>query len=410
MGRDVTDLVAPPPPTDHLAALDSATTRSAVVCRVAPAPAAVEPLAVNSAAAASALALRRGHAHEAAGRWRDALRCYDSARSLAHGDSAACRRARALACMNAGNVLRRLRATKEAVRAYDATIALFMGLPSAENAEICNGLGAAWTNRGCALQLARDALSLTEAVASHEQAIAVLAALPRNGPSHYVRNLAGAWLNLADALLGSSLASARARARVAAQTALEQVASRERADAEFAQIALKARRAFVEAVGHLLVKAGGDGDAVNALADAASEAVDSGLALARHWQAQGHGFVRPLAVRLFRFGAQLYRLHQPHFLAEFALETLAPGAFADDAELQQVATEALACAYADLTRPRLFHLGDHASERDAATARDLRAALAQLSAPAAGPRWSASPAEEPSSLHPSRACSTMPCA
>ncbi len=53
-----------------------------------------------------------------------------------------------------------------------------------------------------------------------------------------------------------------------------------------------------------------------------SDLVDDALALIRHWAARGEHSFQPLAVRFFHYGTQLYRFHQPHFLAEFIQENL----------------------------------------------------------------------------------------
>ena len=48
------------------------------------------------------------------------------------------------------------------------------------------------------------------------------------------------------------------------------------------------------------------------------------MKLARHWEARGEGRFHDLAGELFRFGARVYQMHQPHFLSEFLLENLDP--------------------------------------------------------------------------------------
>jgi hypothetical protein len=111
----------------------------------------------------------------------------------------------------------------------------------------------------------------------------------------------------------------------------------------------------------------------------ASDAIDDGLALARECDRRGAADLRPLAARLFRLGAQLYRVHQPHFLGEFVCENLAPGAFADDAAFRAAAAEALGLALADLQRPQLMIAGSVAADRAVDTARSLRAARHFLS-------------------------------
>jgi hypothetical protein len=331
--------------------------------------------------------LRLGHALEAAGRLADAIAAYERSGSFATdanaGASNAARRARALAAMNRANALQRFgddASLAASVCTYDDAIAIFHTLPLENDSTLCNQCGAAWLNRGRALQLRRDTSHLAAAISSHERAIALLCTLPENGPACYARNLAGAWLNLADALLGTTTPDSDTRARAAARTAIRDATSREETDPEFADLGLKARRALVEALGRLLVTARDDPFACDALAAEASDAIDDGLALARRWETRGHRFLRPVAARLFRFGAQLYRIHQPHFLAEFVLENLAPTAIADDTDFQAIARDSLAAARAELDRPRLLHIGDRESERIADLARELAAAERQLAA------------------------------
>ena len=115
------------------------------------------------------------------------------------------------------------------------------------------------------------------------------------------------------------------------------------------------------------------------LATEASDAINDGLALARTWETRGTGTLRPLALRLFRLGAQLYRLHQPYFLAEFLLENLGDSApFAHQPEFLATADHALQTTLAALQQPRHFIVGSPESEKLLATVRTLRAALAEL--------------------------------
>lgn len=326
--------------------------------------------------------LAAGQAHEARGIstvLAEALRYYDAAIAELRSIPGGAARPLAIACMNRGNVLQKISAVEEAVAAYDEAIALLGALPYAEDAGLRNSLGAAWLNRGRALQLSRVPDSLAAAIRSQEEAIAVLRELPLDGPSFYSRNLAGAWLNLADALLGGAMPELGTRAADAACAAMNLVASREGSDPAFADLGLKARRALVEAIGHLLVAAGSDVIVCGDLAAAASDAIDDGLALARRWETRGDGLtLRPLAVRLFRFGAELYRLHQPQFLVEFLLENLVPPAFADDGEFRQIAEEALAAALTEVSRPRILRVGDEESEKIVGLVRELAAAQRQI--------------------------------
>ena len=77
----------------------------------------------------------------------------------------------------------------------------------------------------------------------------------------------------------------------------------------------------------------------------ATDAVDEGMALARHWETSGDPQFRAAATDLFRFGCRVYQTYQPHFLTEFLLENLdpaqSPGAFTDNHQMQSSALNAI---------------------------------------------------------------------
>ena len=293
--------------------------------------------------------------------------------------------------MNRGNALQKIGdapSRTAAVAAYDEAIAHFTTLSSTPAHR--NHHGAAWLNRGHALL----DHNRPEATRSFEQAIAILRELPFDENPAYRLNLAGAWTNLAH----TEFASAPLRARASASTALSLVTAFAAYDLACAAMSLRARRALVMSLGELLHRGTGvppvipnlhGPDACATQSELANEAtdaldaLDAGLALARAWADRGSAQLRPLAIRLFRLGAQLYGTHQPHFLAEFLLENLAAaqsGAFAGDAEFRAIAEEALTRALAELQRPRLLTIDRPEAERLLATVRSLRAAQLRLSA------------------------------
>jgi tetratricopeptide (TPR) repeat protein len=347
-------------------------------------PPASEIPAASPLARASA-ALQRGQSAEAlalAASLDDALRHYDAAIALLMPPAADVehRRLLAVAWMNRGNALQKQNATVTAVAAYDEAIALLRALPFDRSPVLRNHLGAAWLNRGHALRGAKDAASLAEALRSHREAIALLAELPLDASPAYRANLAGAWINLADTLLASDEPNRFAAARDAAQHASVLTGSGETASATLAQLGLMAHRAHLMALGHLLVTT----PSAELVAET-SDCIDAALALARQWESAGlptHAF----ATRLLFFGAEFYRRHQPHFLAEFLVENLdaargAPPAWARSPELHGIAIDALLRADADLREPRLCVAGDAATERLLATRDSLAAAAAFFGAP-----------------------------
>ncbi|HTB79316.1 MAG TPA: hypothetical protein VK717_00360 [Opitutaceae bacterium] len=295
-----------------------------------------------------------------------------------------------LAWMNLGNALQKqgtAEALARAVCAYDETIALLAALFAQEEPMLCNSLGAAWMNRGSVLQKQNSPASLGEAITSHERAIDLLRRLPLADDIAFRRNLAAAWMNHGSALLQA--ARPPAQVRISAEEALSLVAGHENEDVDFAEVGLKARIVLCQAMGGLLALAG-SGEAKAALMTEASDAVDDGLELLSVWAGRGGSRFRPWQAHLFRFGAHLYRAHQPHFLAEFLLESLDPGASSSampvTAELLALAREALSLARAEACHRAIPEVGTVGAERLMQTLRDLRMAEERLSAlhPAVG--------------------------
>ncbi len=265
----------------------------------------------------------------------------------------------ALAAMNRGNALQRHNTPEtldRAIQAYDEAIAFFRTLPLDAQPDARNSLGAAWMNRGHAFHLKNEAAALAESVRSQQEAIAILGTLPLEAHPSFRLNLAAAWMNQANALLAIDEDD---RAAEAARESTSLAAPFERQQPALADVALKARRACCEAIGRLLYRSSRRSEPTDALADEASDLVDDGLAVARHWEALGVPHFRATAMRLYAFGAQLYRLHLPDFLAEFLLEHLdpdhSPGAMSSSPDLHFIASDTLAQAKLDLeSRQQVF--------------------------------------------------------
>ncbi|HYC72020.1 MAG TPA: hypothetical protein VEB66_12480 [Opitutaceae bacterium] len=227
-------------------------------------------------------------------------------------------------------------------------------------------LGAALMNRGQLLHRVHGPAAAEEALACFREAEQHLAPHAAREVVWARRNLAGTRLNRAVLLLDLGRADA---AHADAEAALGLAAPHERAEPVDADLGLKARRALCDAIGRMVVQPGADQDA---LAHAASDLVDDALALAWLWSARGTPFPRELALRIFRFGAQLYRLHQPHFLAEFLAEHLGPPHGADR-EIRAIALENIDAALAAAPGEPFYTVGDAGSERRIAVARELEA-------------------------------------
>lgn len=331
--------------------------------------------------------LTQGQAREAQGTPESlaaALQCYDRALTLlrpaARSADPESIRHLAVAWMNRGNVLQKLATFADAIAAYDEAVTLLQPLASAENPGYANSLGAAWLNRGHAL-LAQQPPAHAEGLRSFRTAIAILGQFPPGTDRSITLNLAGAWMNLANALLSAPAPDAPAAAG-AARSALALVGGDAEADAVAADLTLKSLRVQCDALGHLLVAAGTDLATVRALAQEASDAADQGLALVRVWEARSFRHFRHLAARFQHFGAQLYLIHQPHFLAEFLLEPLepekGPGAITDDRALHVFAVEFATHALETLRSTSLLGLSDYDRGRLLEASQELQSALTRL--------------------------------
>lgn len=355
--------------------------------------------------------LRRGQACEAKNTEAaliEAVRCYDEAiallRSVKPNAGESTGRDLGVAWMNRGNALQKQATPASlaaALSAYDEAIALLRALrvDCTDSLSPRNSLGAAWMNRGLVLHRQATAESIAGAVHSQREAVSTLQGLPRDQASWYRNNLAAAWMNLANALLDSTLSDRLAEARAAARESLAVVVAEETTDPVAAELGLKARRVWCDAIGQLLV-ANTTALSPDALAAEAGDAVDDALALARRWETRGVRSFRPVAARLFYFGAQLCRLHQPQFLAEFLLEHLDPVRTPDarpEASGLEVAAAAVTQALRDLQdRQERLIVGNPETDRQVRIWRTLKSAevrIAELRRDlAAGPRPGPGPA------------------
>lgn len=279
---------------------------------------------------------------------------------------------RAIQWMNRGHALSLRDAGREALVAYAHAITLLRPLPLAENPAWANSLGAALMNHGQLLHRVQGVARADEALPAFAEAIALLSAIPSIDVPWARRNLAGTHINRANLLLDlSCFAAAEADAR----SARSLVVASENVHLVDADLALKALRALCDALGQQIAHA--DAAQQDVLATEGGDSADAALALVRYWTARSENAFAPLAVRFFRFGAEIYRRHQPHFLVEFLEENLdAAPTYAD--ELRSIAHLAIDGALADGASPVRHTFGDPASERALATRSDLAAARGRL--------------------------------
>lgn len=261
----------------------------------------------------------------------------------------------------------------EAITSYAQAITVFRQLPVTENARWANSFGAALMNHGQLIHRVHGHARASESFASFDRAISILVPLCATEPSDTNpwprRILAGTLLNRANLLI--DLANFETAAP-SARHALALSAPTERAEPVDAELSLKSRRAICDTLGQLLVAPGADQALI---ASEASDLVDDALELIRHWSAQGQPAFTSLASRFFRFGTQLYRSHQVHFLGEFITENISIAG----SEGKAIALESIDTALAaQPTDQKFLTIGDRVSERRLQVWRELSALREQL--------------------------------
>lgn len=334
--------------------------------------------------------LRKGQSLESRGTasaLTEAIACYDSAiallQNVSNPTSDSSRRL-AIAWMNRGNALQQHADPVQihsAVQAYDRAIALLKNL-NEQNAPGCtNSLGAAWLNRGHALQQLSEATHRDEAIRSLEQAITILDRPSIESQLDQRLNLSGAHLNLAHLVLASTEENRYERAHAAAAAALNLSVDHELTRSGFVEIGLKARRVLCELIGQWLIQSP-DPQHQQQLIATASDAVDTGLTLARRWDSLNVPQFRPLAERLFRFGTAFYRRHQPQFLADFVLESCdrdhTSDAFLNFPAIHTIGRESLMATREDLRTQHPVIVNDPTSDRHFDTLVSIDSALQKL--------------------------------
>src|SRR5690606_28579815 len=118
-----------------------------------------------------------------------------------------------------------------------------------------------------------------------------------------------------------------------------------------AEVSLQARHLLAHALCTWLDESRkGPGNADDWVSDA-TDTLEEGLALERFWEQQGFDGLRPLACELLKLALHVYRVRQPHFFAEFLVESMdpeiSPGAPFGDPRFQAAAGGALQQAVND---------------------------------------------------------------
>jgi tetratricopeptide (TPR) repeat protein len=227
----------------------------------------------------------------------------------------------------------------QAVEAFDHAIEILEKLPYEQVPMFRWRLGLAWSNRGLIVE-ARD-----EALHSFNQSIAILEA-GEDMPA--LMTGAAAIVNRARALAGGQdFIPALADCRLA----LAKLASAEREHPQAAQFGLIARHVLAKILCTWLDE-GQQGEPLEAdWISTTTDTVEEALELERLWEQRGLPHFRPIALELYALGLRVYRVCQPHFLAEFLLEGIdpdsSPGAPANDPNFIQVAAAELQLAMSE---------------------------------------------------------------
>lgn len=291
---------------------------------------------------------------------REAIGCFDEAIELRSGlplaENCWFRYGLIAGWMNRGDALTRLGSAdelREALRCYDEALTHLRELPMNESPLFIKRLAIAWLNRGVTMMKQATPGSVAQAVQSFREAIAAARNFHSANTVEGTVLLAGAWMNHANALIQLSPPEA-GDARDATNEALKLCRPTEQNDASVAEIGFKARHILCQALAHLLAERSIDSKQRERLLSEATDVVDDGMALARHWEARGANQFRAQAADLFRFGCRVYQTHQPHFLTEFLLENLDParsdGAFASNLQMHSSALDAIWHSLAEFQR------------------------------------------------------------
>jgi hypothetical protein len=266
-----------------------------------------------------------------------AIRFFDEAIELRRGlpleENPGFRYSLAAGWINRGDAFARLGGGAnlvEAVNSYSAAIDLLKEPPAGDDGSFLGRLAIAWTNRGVALEHQEGEPALAEAILSYRKVIELLTGgqsvlAPRLQPI-----LAAALVNLGNASLRAPGRASAMQACDAEEKALTLLAANESNSPPEGEAALRARYILCHAITILLGETSDDPSSQLDLVGKMTDAIESGLSLARSWEKAGVTRFRPLATQFFQLGAWAYERYQPHFLAQFLLDHLDPEAAASD--------------------------------------------------------------------------------
>jgi hypothetical protein len=233
---------------------------------------------------------------------------------------------------------------EEALRSYQEGIVLLRSLPLSHDARFPRRLAMAHHNRGLALQ-SKGAPFAAETANAFREALAILESEQAALIPDRQFLLATVWLNLANARELQEPAGSDSTARDAALRAIDLVKDLEEDEADAAEVGLKARHVLCRTLAAQMSLSSTGRQKVPEYVHEATDLVDEGLALVRHWERKDVARFRSVAYDLFRFGARVYGRYQPQFVGEFVLDNLDPrkssSQFVESAEMRSAVLEAL---------------------------------------------------------------------
>ncbi len=248
--------------------------------------------------------------------------------------------------LNRADALVRLQNSEQiqlALCAYDEGIALLRDLPLHADSRFPRRLAIAHQNRGLALR-SHDISAIARAIGEFATAIKILEAEhgARITDRRYL--LAAVWMNLASARLAEGNTPSEELAEEAARRAVTLVADLETDDVHGVEVGMKARHVLCQAIAQRLSQIARMHGRIPDAVHEATDAADSGLALARQWEKNGVDRFRPIARDLFLFGMRVYARYQPQFLREFVSENMDPAQssfnYVESEEMRSAAGEA----------------------------------------------------------------------
>jgi tetratricopeptide (TPR) repeat protein len=241
----------------------------------------------------------------------------------------------AASLMNRGDVLHRLgERNDEARAAYDEAIGLLEAMDWQGNPGVLQRLALAWANRGLVGENHDDSRRCFEKC---------IELLPEPQNPAQLLTLCNALLNRGRHSLG--VAGDTEASAADARKVLDLTTPHERDHPAPAELSLQGRHLLAHAlVTWLDSSKKGPGLAEDWIGDT-TDTVEDALSVMRHWEQQGFTGLRPLAGELFALGLHVYRVCQPHFFAEFLIESMdpevSPGAPFGDPMFQATAARAL---------------------------------------------------------------------